>query len=106
MMSQFVLYFKFFFYSTLSGNLNSLSGTIYEDFLRGPLERKGIRNDGLVLKLLVVVLGICSTLLVYVVENLGGILSLAIGFGSMAHGPLLGMFLLGLYFPRANSRVS
>lgn len=90
----------------MSGNLNSLSGTIYEDFLRKPLANRGIRNDGLVLKLLVVVIGVCSTLLVYAVENMGGILSLGIGLGSMAHGPLLGMFLLGLFFPRANSKAS
>lgn len=93
------------FCSTLSGNLNSVSGTIYEDFLRRPLARKGIKNDGLVLKILVVIMGIISTLMVYVVENMGGILQLAIGMGSIAHGPLLGMFVLGMFFPRANSKV-
>lgn len=89
----------------MSGNLNSLSGTIYEDFLKRPLARNGIRNDGMVLKILVVIIGVISTLLVYVVENMGGILSLAIGLGSVAHGPLLGMFVLGMFFPRANSKV-
>lgn len=90
----------------LSGSLNSLSGTIYEDFLRKPLARKGIQNDGLVLKLLVVIIGIIGTVLVYLVENMGGILPLAIGLGSVAQGPLLGMFLLGLFFPTANSKVT
>lgn len=90
----------------MSGNLNSLAGTIYTDFLRMPLARKGIVNDGFILKMLVVIIGVISTLLVYIVENMGGMLSLAIGLGSVAHGPLLGMFFLGMFFPRANSKVS
>lgn len=97
---------KYFDFSMLSGSLNSLSGTIYEDFLRKPLAKKGIQNDGLVLKLLVLIIGIIGTVLVYLVENMGGILPLAIGLGSVAQGPLLGMFLLGLFFPTANSKVT
>ncbi|KAJ8933052.1 hypothetical protein NQ314_014244 [Rhamnusium bicolor] len=92
-------------FDTLSGNLNCLAGTIYEDFLKGRLEKKGRhRNAGYILKLLVVITGVISTLMVYVVENLGGLLSLSIGLGSVAHGPLLGMFTLGVLFPRANAK--
>lgn len=82
-----------------------MSGTVYEDFLKEPLARHGIKNDGMILKILVVIMGVLSTLMVYVVENMGGILSLAIGLGSVAHGPLMGMFILGMFFPRANSKV-
>lgn len=95
----------FLFFSALSGYLNSLSGMIYEDFLKEPLAKKGIKNVGLVLKMEVVVLGVIATLLVYVVEHLGGILSVAISLLAIANGPLLGVFLLGLFFPRANSKV-
>lgn len=86
--------------------MNSLAGTIHEDFLKMPLARKGIVNDGLILKILVVIIGVMSTLLVYVVENMGGMMSLAIGLGSVAHGPLFGMFFMGMFFPRANRKVS
>nr|CAI5820559.1 unnamed protein product [Callosobruchus analis] len=90
--------------SSLSANLNSLAGTIYEDFLKSFLTKKGKNNAGVTLKILVVIIGVISTSLVYVVEKMGGLLSLSIGLGSMAHGPLLGMFVLGLLFPRANAK--
>nr|CAI5820560.1 unnamed protein product [Callosobruchus analis] len=92
--------------SSLSANLNSLAGTIYEDFLKSFLTKKGKNNAGVTLKILVVIIGVISTSLVYVVEKMGGLLSLSIGLGSMAHGPLLGMFVLGLLFPRANAKVT
>lgn len=38
-------------------------------------------------------------------DVLGGLLALSISLGSMAHGPLLGMFTLGVLFPRANKKV-
>ncbi|KAJ8967444.1 hypothetical protein NQ317_015255 [Molorchus minor] len=91
---------------TLSANLNCLAGTIYEDFLKGILTRKGVnKNAGVILKVIVVLTGIISTALVYVVENLGSLLSISIGLGSVAHGPLLAMFTLGVLFPRANGKV-
>ncbi|KAJ8958138.1 hypothetical protein NQ318_006075 [Aromia moschata] len=91
--------------SALSANLNCLSGTIYEDFLKGRLEKKGkVKNPGLILKSIVVITGVISTLMVYVAENLGSLLSLSIGLGSVAHGPLLALFTLGILFPRANGK--
>lgn len=86
--------------------MNCLAGTIYEDFLKGWMDRKGThKNAGYVLKLIVVITGVVSTAMVYVVENLGGLLAISIGLGSVAHGPLLAMFTLGVLFPRANSKV-
>nr|XP_023027478.1 sodium-coupled monocarboxylate transporter 2-like [Leptinotarsa decemlineata] len=89
--------------STLSGSLNCLAGTIYEDFLKISLEKKGFSNAS-ALKILVVIIGTLGTLMVYIVEHLGGLLALAIGLGSVAHGPLLGIFTLGVLFPRANAK--
>ncbi|CAH0547672.1 unnamed protein product [Brassicogethes aeneus] len=91
--------------STLSANLNCLSGTIYEDFLKDRLEKKGCHKTAThFLKLIVVVVGVVSTLMVYVVEHLGGLMALSISLGSVAHAPLLGMFTLGALCPRANSK--
>ncbi|XP_074029664.1 sodium-coupled monocarboxylate transporter 1 isoform X2 [Leptinotarsa decemlineata] len=89
--------------STLSGSLNCLAGTIYEDFLKISLKKKGFSNAS-ALKILVVIIGTLGTLMVYIVEHLGGLLALAIGLGSVAHGPLLGIFTLGVLFPRANAK--
>ncbi|XP_019875827.2 sodium-coupled monocarboxylate transporter 1 [Aethina tumida] len=91
--------------STLSANLNCLAGTIYEDFLSTILTKHNShKTAGYILKLIVIVAGIISTLMVYIVEHLGGLLALSIGLGSVAHGPVLGMFTLGMLFPRANSK--
>lgn len=89
----------------MSAFLNSLSGTIYTIFLRERLTKKGIDNEGLVLKILVVIIGVISMLLVYVAEHLGEIVSLVVGIVGIAYGPLMGIFSLGLFFPTANSKV-
>lgn len=86
--------------------MNSLSGTIYVDVLKKPLARRGINKEGLVLKILVIIIGIISTLMVYVIENLGGILSVGLTLPGMTYGAILGIYLMGLFFPRANSKVT
>lgn len=58
------------------------------------------------LKLLVVIIGLISTVIMYVIQSLGEIVTLAIGVVSIAFGPLLGIFTLGLFFPTANSKVT
>ncbi|KAG5893014.1 hypothetical protein JTB14_037207 [Gonioctena quinquepunctata] len=88
--------------SALSTNLNCLAGTIYEDFLKRIFEKKGYSNASFSLKILVVIIGVISTLMVYFVEHFGSLLSLAIGLTSVAYGPSLGMFTMGVLFPRAN----
>ncbi|CAG9831520.1 unnamed protein product [Diabrotica balteata] len=90
--------------SALSCNLNSLAGTIYEDFIKPKLSTKNQENAGYFLKGLVVIIGIIGTALVYIVEHLGGLLSLSVGLGGIAQGPLLGLFTLGVLFPRANAK--
>nr|CAH7754649.1 unnamed protein product [Callosobruchus chinensis] len=85
--------------SSLSANLNSLAGTIYEDFLKSFL----LKEEKTTL-ILVVTIGVLSTALVYVVEKDGRITFTIYRFGQHGHGPLLGMFVLGLLFPRANGK--
>lgn len=57
------------------------------------------------LKLIVVITGIVCTALVFVIEHLGGILALTFALGSLTAGPMLGLFTLGMLFPRVNSKV-
>ncbi|GJQ68457.1 hypothetical protein Trydic_g17035 [Trypoxylus dichotomus] len=91
--------------STLSAQMNSLSGTVYEDFI-SRLVPKDITDVQVskILKAIVIVIGVVSTLLVLVVENLGGILPLTIAFSGLTSGPLLGLFMMGMIFPSANSK--
>lgn len=58
-----------------------------------------------VLKLIVLATGLICTLLVFIIEKLGGILPLAIAFSSVTSGPVLGMFTLGILVPKCNSKV-
>lgn len=92
--------------STLSASLNCLAGTFYEDFISKLGGSK--LSDAQIscwLKALVFVIGMISIALVYVIEHLGSILPLAISLGSVTNGPLLGMFTLGILFPRASKKV-
>lgn len=89
----------------MSGFLNSFAGTVYAIFLKERLAKRGFENEGLTLKILVVIVGVLSTTLVFLVEKLGQILTLIIGLVGIAYGPLLGIFSLGLFFPTANSKV-
>lgn len=93
--------------STLSAHLNCLAGTMYEDFISkwiapGATEKK----ISYILKAIVAVAGIVCTLLVYVIERLGGILQLSMSFNGICTGPLLGIFTLGALFPQASSKVN
>ncbi|KAK4876633.1 hypothetical protein RN001_009139 [Aquatica leii] len=91
--------------STLSANLNTLSAVIYKDFL-SPFMSKTITQKRIsnILKLIVLIGGVISTLLVLVLENLEGIFSVYTIFMAVLAGPLLGIFTLGMLIPKANSK--
>lgn len=84
-----------------------MAGTIYEDFVHKIIGKDiGEKTASNILKLIVIIIGIVSTILVFVIENLGGLLPLAISLQGVTNGPLLGMFTIGVLFPRANAKVS
>ncbi|KAF5286280.1 hypothetical protein FQR65_LT12720 [Abscondita terminalis] len=93
--------------STLSATLNTLSAVIYEDFISPFLPKttsqKRISN---ILKLVVIICGTISTLLVLVFEKVPGIFSVYSAFMSVSLGPTLGIFSLGMLIPKANSKVA
>lgn len=86
--------------------MNSLSGTIYEDFVSRfvPKTFTDVQISN-ILKIIVVIIGVICTSLVLVVEHLGGILPLTIAFSGVTYGPLLGLFLMGMVFPFVNAKV-
>ncbi|XP_044262182.1 sodium-coupled monocarboxylate transporter 2-like [Tribolium madens] len=91
--------------STTSSSLNAISGVVYKDFLsqywKGNIKEK---TSGRILRLIVVISGIFSMFLILVLQYLGDILPLAVSAKSMAYGPTLGVFCLGLLFPKANAK--
>lgn len=59
-----------------------------------------------ILKIVVVIIGVICTALVFVVEKLGGVFQLSVAFTSVSSGPVLGLFTLGMLFPKVNAKVS
>ncbi|XP_060833760.1 sodium-coupled monocarboxylate transporter 1-like [Rhopalosiphum padi] len=91
--------------STMSAQINTVSGTIYEDFI---VKMMGIKVSDLtasiIMKSIAVISGFICVILVFVVEKLNGILQMAISLASVTNGALLAVFTLGVCFPWANSR--
>ncbi|KAL5235937.1 hypothetical protein ACI65C_003347 [Semiaphis heraclei] len=91
--------------STMSAQLNTVSGTIYEDFI---VKMMGIRVSDLtasiIMKCTAVICGIVCVILVLVVEKMSGIFQMSISLNGVTYGSLLSVFTLGMCFPWANSR--
>ncbi|KAL0118114.1 hypothetical protein PUN28_009053 [Cardiocondyla obscurior] len=92
--------------ATMSANLNTVSGTIYEDFisLRIPDSSKKEVLAANIMKGIVVIAGVISVGLVFLVEHLGSVFQIAISMRGVTDGPLLGLFLLGMLVPWANAK--
>lgn len=93
--------------SSLSTGLNSMSAVMLEDFF------KPFRKDPLtetqtkyIMRSVVVIFGAICVALVFVVEKMGAVLMLSMSLGSIAQGPLLGIFTCGVLFPWVNGTVS
>ncbi|KAL3277507.1 hypothetical protein HHI36_012853 [Cryptolaemus montrouzieri] len=91
--------------STLSATLNCLAGTIYEDIICkvAKIEYNSKSGSG-VLKIIVVVIGIGCTLMVVIIEKLGGLFALAQSFLGVTAGPLLSLFVMGALMPMINKK--
>ncbi|XP_063915706.1 sodium-coupled monocarboxylate transporter 1-like [Zophobas morio] len=91
--------------SSMSSNLNAISGVIYKDivyfFLKKELSDKS--SSG-ILKVIVLVVGTLCTCLVFTVELLGDVFSVGVLATSLTQGPLLGVFTLGIFVPKANPK--
>ncbi|XP_026482003.1 sodium-coupled monocarboxylate transporter 2-like [Ctenocephalides felis] len=91
--------------STISSGLNTLSGTLYEDFIKEWLPvTTSEKTASNIMKLTVVVIGGICLGLVFVVEQLGSVMHLVISVTGVTAGTLLGMFTLGILFPKANTK--
>lgn len=91
--------------STMSTGLNIVSGTIYEDFVLLLYRRSHSEaTASFIMKLTVVIFGIISVLLIFVVDKLGGVLQMALSLLGITHGTLFSLFTLGMFFPWANTK--
>ncbi|RZF36445.1 hypothetical protein LSTR_LSTR009541 [Laodelphax striatellus] len=91
--------------STMSASLNTVAGTIYEDFvLLCFKQRHSDAVASFAMKCIVLVLGAVCVALVLVVEKLGGILQMAISLSGITYGALAFVFSFGMFYPWANSK--
>lgn len=92
--------------STVSSAVNSLAAVMMEDFVRPFCVSQATYNThaSLILKGLAFSFGVLCVLLTTVVEKLGGVLQASFMIFGVVGGPLLGVFTLGMLFPRANQK--
>jgi sodium-coupled monocarboxylate transporter 8/12 len=90
--------------SSMSSSLNTVAGTIYEDFIRPKYPENTEKTASNIMKLLVVILGILILGLVFVVERMGQIFQITIVLSGLTGGTLLGIFTMGMLSRSVNSK--
>ncbi|KAK3921900.1 Sodium-coupled monocarboxylate transporter 1 [Frankliniella fusca] len=91
--------------STLSGGLNTLSGTLYTDFIEKFIPHKVSDERASVhMKIVSLAIGAFCVGMIFVVEHLGPVLQVAISFMGITAGAAYGLFALGMFFPTVNSK--
>ncbi|XP_065361339.1 sodium-coupled monocarboxylate transporter 1 isoform X2 [Calliphora vicina] len=92
--------------SSLSTGLNSLAAVFLEDYIK-PYRKAALSESqtAFIMRLIVVLVGVLSVALVFVVEYLGhAVLQLSATLSAVTGGPLLSLFSMGLLMPWINSR--
>ncbi|KAM8716982.1 hypothetical protein ACLKA7_003795 [Drosophila subpalustris] len=90
--------------SSLSVVLNSTSLVILQDIVRGCFKMQlSERASTVLVKTSVIVLGVMALSLVFVLEQLSGILSICTSMTAIAAGTTFGLFTLGMLVPWANN---
>lgn len=90
--------------SSMSTSLNTISGTIYEDFIRNSFPNASEKRASDVMKILVMILGAVTISLVFVVEKMGQIFRLNFVIAGLFVGTQLGMFTIGMFSRTANTK--
>jgi len=90
---------------TVATALNSLTAVTVKDFLNGALKWELPDEQGAKIgKWISFGFGLLSFGLVFVVEQMGSVLQIALSFNGMVGGITLGLFSLGMFFPWSNSK--
>lgn len=91
--------------STMSTALNSLGATLFEDFVRPCLKVKiSDKTSNNIIKLLVVIIGAICVVMVFLVDQVGGVVQLSMSMHGVANGGTFGLFTFGMFYPRGNSK--
>lgn len=91
--------------STLSVGLNSTSVVLLEDFVKGYFKLKPTdRCARIFVKSIIIILGLLALALLFLIEKLGGVLSVTSSLAAIAAGTSFGVFTLGMLCPWTNSK--
>lgn len=90
--------------SSMSSSLNTIAGTIYEDFVRHHFPDATEKRASDVMKIFVVILGLTMMSLVFVVEKMGQVFRLNFVIAGLFCGTQLGLFSIGMMSRTANSK--
>lgn len=91
--------------STISANLNSLSGVFYFDCVK-PFIKHTEEKANFIMKTFVLFCGFYCILGGFIVEESKSILQTVLTIGGMTQGSIVGIFFLGLLVPRANGKAA
>lgn len=91
--------------STMSTCLNSMTGVLFEDFIR-PRFKTPISEAraSFYMKVIVVIIGSITIVLASLVDKLGGIIQTSASLSGITAGTLLGIFLCGTLLPWINEK--
>ncbi|XP_052852917.1 sodium-coupled monocarboxylate transporter 1-like [Drosophila gunungcola] len=90
--------------SSLSVMFNSTSLVILEDIVRGCFKMQpGERASAILVKSSVVILGVITFALLFILEKVSGILSICMSLVAIATSSLFGIFTLGMLVPWSNT---
>ncbi|XP_046673779.1 sodium-coupled monocarboxylate transporter 1-like isoform X2 [Homalodisca vitripennis] len=92
--------------SSVSSWLNSIGGMLYKDIMEVyfPDVQHSESTECKIIRAIVIVLGISSVLLMFVVEKMGTIFQLSISIIGIVMGSAMALFTLGIFFPRVNAK--
>lgn len=93
--------------SSLSTGLNAMSAVVLEDFfkpfMKGDLSE---RKSKYIMRGTVLILGVMSVTLVYVVQHMGSVLQLSMSVPTACFGPMLGVYIVGFTMPWIGKRAA
>ncbi|XP_059619567.1 sodium-coupled monocarboxylate transporter 2 [Phlebotomus argentipes] len=91
--------------STMSANFNSLSGVIYQDYVKNlPGFRHSEQRASFWMKAIVVLSGVFCVSAGFVVAKFSSILEMMMTIPTVSSGATLGVFCLGMLYPWANEK--
>jgi len=94
--------------STISSGLNSLAAVLWEDVLKHMdyFNDLSPNKQGLVVKVIGLIYGLITVGMAFLAGSFSGLLAASLVVFGAASGPILGVFILGIFMPFVNKYVS